>query len=203
MPTQCRPLTREDQIFFRECWDLFSVHFFISYCPLIRCCLLEKSYLQILCKRLVEPLDSAKTNYLKMVENNSISEQRSRNMAAIKSKNTKPEMVVRRSLHSMGYRFRLHKRDLPGNPDIVLPRYKIALFVNGCFWHRHEGCKYSTIPKTRTEFWIEKFRGNVERDKVNQAKLISMGWTPLIIWECETKKNVNSLLASYLQVYRD
>ena len=103
----------------------------------------------------------------------------------------------------MGYRFRLHKRDLPGNPDIVLPRYKIALFVNGCFWHRHEGCKHSTIPKTRTEFWIEKFRGNVDRDKFNQAKLISMGWTPLIIWECETKKNVNSLLASYLQVYRD
>ena len=136
-----------------------------------------------------------------MVENNSVSEKRSRNMAAIKSKNTKPEMVVRRSLHSMGYRFRLHKRDLPGKPDIVLPKYKIALFVHGCFWHRHEGCKFSTIPKTRTEFWIKKFRGNVERDKLNQAKLISMGWTPLVIWECETKKNVNSLLASYIQVY--
>ncbi len=138
-----------------------------------------------------------------MVENNSVSEKRSRNMAAIKSKNTKPELVVRRSLHAMGYRFRLHKRDLPGKPDIVLPKYKIALFVHGCFWHRHEGCKYSTIPKTRTEFWIEKFRNNVERDKLNQAKLISMGWTPLIVWECETKKNVNSLLASYFQVYRD
>ena len=138
-----------------------------------------------------------------MVENNSVSEKRSRNMAAIKSKNTKPELVIRRSLHAMGYRFRLHKKDLPGKPDIVLPKYKIAFFVHGCFWHRHEGCKLSTIPKIRTEFWMEKFRGNVERDKLNQAKLISMGWTPLIIWECETKKNVNSLLASYLQVYRD
>ena len=138
-----------------------------------------------------------------MVENNSVSEKRSRNMAAIKSKNTKPELVVRRSLHAMGYRFRLHKRDLPGKPDIVLPKYKIALFVHGCFWHRHEGCKYSTIPKTRTEFWIEKFRNNVERDKLNQAKLISMGWTPLIVWECETKKNVKSLLASCIHVYRD
>ncbi len=138
-----------------------------------------------------------------MVENHSVSEKRSRNMAAIKSKNTKPELVVRRSLHAMGYRFRLHKRDLPGKPDIVLPKYKIALFVHGCFWHRHEGCKYSTIPKTRTEFWIEKFRDNVERDKLNQAKLISMGWTPLIVWECETKKNLNSLLTSYIQVYRD
>ncbi len=138
-----------------------------------------------------------------MIENFSLSEKRSRNMSAIKSKNTKPELVVRRSLHAMGYRFRLHKSNLPGKPDIVLPKYKIALFVHGCFWHRHEGCKHSTIPKTRTEFWIEKFRSNVERDKLNQAKLISMGWTPLIIWECETKKNINSLLASYIQLYRD
>ncbi len=136
-----------------------------------------------------------------MVKNNSVSEKRSKNMAAIKSKNTKPEITVRKLLHSMGYRFRLHRKDLPGKPDIVLPKYKIALFVHGCFWHRHEGCKYSTIPKTRTEFWIEKFRDNVERDKLNQAKLISMGWTPLIVWECETKKNVNSLLASRISRY--
>ena len=95
-----------------------------------------------------------------------VSEQRSRNMSAIKSKNTKPEIAVRKLLHSMGYRFRLHRKDLPGSPDIVLPKYKTVIFVHGCFWHRHENCKYASTPKTRQEFWEAKFRENINRDKI-------------------------------------
>ena len=91
-----------------------------------------------------------------------VSEQRSRNMSAIKSKNTKPEIAVRKLLHSMGYRFRLHRKDLPGSPDIVLPKYKTVIFVHGCFWHRHENCKYASTPKTRKEFWEKKFRENIQ-----------------------------------------
>ena len=93
-----------------------------------------------------------------------VSEQRSRNMSAIKSKNTKPEIAVRKVLHSMGYRFRLHRKDLPGSPDIVLPEYKTVIFVHGCFWHRHENCKYASTTKTRQEFWNKKFKTNIERD---------------------------------------
>ena len=93
-----------------------------------------------------------------------VSEQRSRNMSAIKSKNTKPEIAVRKLLHSMGYRFRLHRKDLPGSPDIVLPKYKTVIFVHGCFWHRHENCKYATTPKTRREFWENKFQFKIFRN---------------------------------------
>ena len=116
-----------------------------------------------------------------------ISEQRSRNMSAIKSKNTKPEIAVRKLLHSMGYRFRLHRKDLPGSPDIVLPKYKTVIFVHGCFWHRHENCKYASTPKTRQEFWEAKFRENINRDKLNQENLSSNGWKIIIVWECEIK----------------
>ena len=116
-----------------------------------------------------------------------VSEQRSRNMSAIKSKNTKPEIAVRKVLHSMGYRFRLHGKDLPGSPDIVLPKYKTVIFVHGCFWHRHENCKYATTPKTREEFWESKFKENVIRDKSNQKKLSAIGWKIIIVWECEIK----------------
>ena len=116
-----------------------------------------------------------------------VSEQRSRNMSAIKSKNTKPEITVRKLLHSMGYRFRLHKKDLPGSPDIVLPKYKTVIFVHGCFWHRHENCKYASTPKTRQEFWEAKFRENINRDKLNQENLSSKGWKIIIVWECEIK----------------
>ena len=116
-----------------------------------------------------------------------VSEQRSRNMSAIKSKNTKPEIAVRRLLHSMGYRFRLHRKDLPGSPDIVLPKYKTVIFVHGCFWHRHENCKYASTPKTRQEFWEAKFRENINRDKLNQENLSSKGWKIIIVWECEIK----------------
>ena len=117
-----------------------------------------------------------------------VSEQRSRNMSAIKSKNTKPEITVRKLLHSMGYRFRLHKKDLPGSPDIVLPKYKTVIFVHGCFWHRHQNCKYASNPKTRREFWEKKFKENIERDKKNQEKLKNLGWKTKIVWECEIKK---------------
>ena len=116
-----------------------------------------------------------------------VSEQRSKNMAAIKSKNTKPEIAVRKLLHSMGYRFRLHRKDLPGSPDIVLPKYKTVIFVHGCFWHRHKNCKYASTPKTRQEFWEAKFRENINRDKLNQDNLSSNGWKIIIVWECEIK----------------
>jgi DNA mismatch endonuclease (patch repair protein) len=116
-----------------------------------------------------------------------VSEQRSRNMSAIKSKNTKPEIAVRKVLHSMGYRFRLHGKDLPGSPDIVLPKYKTVIFVHGCFWHRHENCKYASTPKTREEFWESKFKENVIRDESNQKKLSAIGWKIIIVWECEIK----------------
>ena len=113
-------------------------------------------------------------------------EHRSWNMSRIKSGNTKPEIVVRSLLHNMGYRFRLHRKDLPGKPDIVLPRYKSVIFVHGCFWHRHKGCKNATSPKTKIIFWREKFKANVERDRKVQKELNSMGWSIQIIWECET-----------------
>ena len=121
-----------------------------------------------------------------------VSEQRSRNMSAIKSKNTKPEIKVRKVLHSMGYRFRLHSKDLPGSPDIVLPKYKTVIFVHGCFWHRHENCKYASHPKTRKEFWENKFKANVKRDKEIQEKIKNIGWQSVVIWECETK-NIDDL----------
>ena len=116
-----------------------------------------------------------------------LSEQRSRNMSAIKSKNTKPEFAVRKLLHSMGYRFRLHRKDLPGSPDIVLPKYKTVIFVHGCFWHRHANCKYASTPKTRKEFWESKFKANVKRDLEIQEKIKNIGWQSLVIWECELK----------------
>ena len=118
-------------------------------------------------------------------------------MSAIKSKNTKPEIAVRKLLHSMGYRFRLHRKDLPGSPDIVLPKYKTVIFVHGCFWHRHENCKYATTPKTRVEFWNKKFKDNIERDIKNQAELKSLDWVSTIIWECEIKNK--GLLINKLQ----
>ena len=122
-------------------------------------------------------------------------EQRSRNMAAIKGKNTKPELRVRSLLHSLGYRFRLHRKDLPGSPDIILPKYRFAIFVNGCFWHCHD-CRYGQVtPATRAGFWSAKRMGNVERDQKNQALLRTAGWRVGIIWECQTK-NAKGLRAA-------
>ena len=124
---------------------------------------------------------------MKKETNHIISASRSKNMSAIKSKNTKPEVEVRKLLHSMGFRFRLHKKDLPGSPDIVLPKYKTVIFVHGCFWHRHENCKYATTPKTREEFWNKKFRSNLERDMDIQENIKNIEWRSVVIWECETK----------------
>ena len=116
-----------------------------------------------------------------------ISSARSKNMSAIKSKNTKPEIEVRKLLHSMGFRFRLHRKDLPGSPDIFLPKFKTVIFVHGCFWHRHENCKYSSTPKTRVQFWEKKFNSNILRDLENQKKIKDKGLRSIIIWECELK----------------
>ena len=127
-----------------------------------------------------------------------VSEQRSRNMSAIKSKNTKPEIAVRKVLHSMGYRFRLHSKNLPGSPDIVLPKSKTVIFVHGCFWHRHENCKYASTPKTRKEFWENKFKANINRDNLNQANLLLRGWKIIIIWECQLKGDIKKLISELL-----
>jgi DNA mismatch endonuclease (patch repair protein) len=110
---------------------------------------------------------------------------RSRMMAAIKGRDTAPEMRVRRALHASGLRFRLHAADLPGRPDIVLPSRMVALFVHGCFWHRHPGCRFATTPSTRPEFWAAKFAANVRRDASAQASLEARGWTVMTVWECE------------------
>jgi DNA mismatch endonuclease (patch repair protein) len=108
---------------------------------------------------------------------------RSRMMAGIKGKNTKPELAVRSALHRQGYRFRLHRKDLPGRPDITLPQYSALIFVNGCFWHGHD-CHLFRLPQTRTDFWRTKIEGNRERDTRNQSKLLKDGWALLRIWEC-------------------
>lgn len=113
-------------------------------------------------------------------------EQRSRHMAKIRGKDTGPEMRVRSAAHALGLRFRLHRRDLPGTPDLVFPKRNIALLVHGCFWHRHGGCKKAYNPKSRVSFWEKKFAENVSRDARNQEALAAAGWTPVVIWECET-----------------
>ena len=112
---------------------------------------------------------------------------RSRMMAGIRSKDTKPEMALRRALHARGLRYRLHARNLPGRPDLVFPRYKAVVFVHGCFWHRHGDCRYTTIPATRPEFWLEKFSANVARHEAASAALREAGWRIGVIWECETR----------------
>ncbi len=109
---------------------------------------------------------------------------RSRMMAGIKGKDTRPEMIVRRFLHSEGFRYRVHDSKLPGKPDVVLPKYKLAIFVHGCFWHRHRGCKYATNPDQNRAQWQEKFRQNIERDQKQVKQLLDQGWRVLIIWEC-------------------
>lgn len=114
-------------------------------------------------------------------------EQRSAVMGKIGGKNTSPEITVRRMLHRLGYRFRLHRRDLPGRPDIWLPRYRTAVFVHGCFWHGHRACKRATIPLTRREFWREKIERNRQRDARAQRALVEMGHRVLILWQCELR----------------
>ncbi|RUR14027.1 very short patch repair endonuclease [Legionella septentrionalis] len=115
-------------------------------------------------------------------------EERSRNMAAIKGKNTRPEIAVRSYLHKEGFRYRLHKKDLPGKPDIVLKKYNTVLFINGCFWHRHKDCRYAYTPKSNLKFWQNKFDKNVENDLKKHEHLKKLGWNVVVIWECQIKK---------------
>ena len=129
-------------------------------------------------------------------------EKRSWNMSRIRGKDTKPEIAVRSLLHEMGYRFRLHRKDLPGKPDIALPKYSTLIFVHGCFWHRHRNCKYAYIPKSRIEFWSDKFKGTIKRDKEHQKQLNDMGWKVHVIWECEVK-NIENLRRRIKNIFKD
>jgi len=112
---------------------------------------------------------------------------RSYNMSRIRGKDTKPEILVRKYLHAHGYRYRLHVKDLPGKPDIVLPRYKTVIQINGCFWHGHDGCRYFVIPKTRTEWWLNKINANKANDSKATKALKDAGWQVIVLWECELK----------------
>lgn len=115
-------------------------------------------------------------------------ETRIYNMSMVRSKNTKPEILVRKYLFSEGFRYRLYVNSLPGKPDIVLPKYKAVIFINGCFWHGHNKCKYSIIPKTRTKWWLEKIGINIKKDRKNKAYLIKAGWKVITIWGCQLRK---------------
>ena len=125
-------------------------------------------------------------------------ETRSYNMSRIRGKDTKPEMVVRRFLFANGYRYRLHDPKLPGKPDIVLPKYKTVIFINGCFWHGHKGCSYFVLPKTRTEWWLQKIKGTMARDKAAEVALNVLGWRVIVIWECQLKKDNQTITLSSL-----
>lgn len=120
-------------------------------------------------------------------------------MARINSKNTSPEIIVRRWLHKHGFRFRIHRKDLPGNPDIVLPKYKAVIFVNGCFWHQHPGCKKAVLPKSNQNYWIPKLEKNISTQRIACDSLRFAGWRVLILWECEIKKT--EVLESLINVF--
>lgn len=128
-------------------------------------------------------------------------EKRSWLMSRIRGSDTHPELVVRSTLHGMGYRFRLHRKNLPGKPDIVLPKLKTVVLVHGCFWHRHEGCRFAYQPGSRQEFWQKKFARNVERDKEVRKKLQFLGWRVLVVWECQTR-SVETLSRCLLKTLR-
>ncbi|OOQ58278.1 very short patch repair endonuclease [Mucilaginibacter pedocola] len=115
-------------------------------------------------------------------------ETRSYNMSRIRSKDTKPEILVRKFLFSRGYRFRLHEKKLPGKPDIILPKYKAVIFIHGCFWHGHQGCRYFVIPKTRTDWWLSKINRNIENDDKSELALKTAGYKVITVWECDLKK---------------
>lgn len=128
-------------------------------------------------------------------------ELRTRHMRGIRRQHTKPELVVRRLAHAMGFRFRLHRKDLPGSPDLVFPRYRKAIFVHGCFWHGHEGCRYGTVPKTRTEWWLAKLANNRSRDARAVERLSDLAWTSMTIWECETRRpeGLSERIAAFIE----
>ena len=125
---------------------------------------------------------------------------RSRMMAGIQGKNTKPELLVRKYLHGRGLRFRLHAKELPGKPDMVFPKYKVVVFVHGCFWHRHSGCKYATTPTSRKHFWTNKLSENVARDSYQIAALGGLGWQVLVVWECELREGMARLNLLYSEI---
>jgi DNA mismatch endonuclease (patch repair protein) len=127
-------------------------------------------------------------------------QRRSAIMSRIRARDTAPELAVRRTAHRMGFRFRLYRKDLPGRPDLAFIKRRLAIFVHGCFWHRHSGCSNATMPKTRTEFWRRKFQSNIERDARNRVELTKIGWRTSIIWECETEdpKHLDSILRAAL-----
>lgn len=129
-------------------------------------------------------------------------EKRSWNMSRIKGKDTKPEKIVRSNLFKNGFRFRKNDSRFPGKPDVVLPKYKTVIFVNGCFWHQHSGCKQATMPKSNTEFWEKKLNRNVEKDKENISAIKSMGWNAIVIWECEINKNFEQVMKSVIEEIR-
>ncbi len=130
-------------------------------------------------------------------------QKRSQIMSKISGKNTKPEITIRKIAHSLGYRFRLHKKDLPGKPDIVFPRYKKVIFVNGCFWHGHKNCTRSKLPTTNKKFWKEKIEGNKKKDICNYRNLKKLDWDYLIIWQCEIKVGNRNKLENKIQKFLD
>lgn len=117
-------------------------------------------------------------------------DKRSEVMSLIKGKNTKPELLIRKLIHGMGFRFRLHRRDLPGRPDLVLPKYRTAIFIHGCFWHQHRGCKEGRLPKSRLEFWTKKLTSNVGRDARNVEQLERLNWKVITLWQCEIERDL-------------
>lgn len=121
-------------------------------------------------------------------------DKRSNVMSRIKSKNTKPELLLRSALHKEGFRYRIHIKDLPGKPDIVMPKYKTVIFVNGCFWHYHKNCTDGRIPKSNTSFWEKKISHNVEKDEANYDYCRKLGWNVLVIWECEIEKDLSEMV---------
>jgi DNA mismatch endonuclease (patch repair protein) len=125
-------------------------------------------------------------------------ETRSRMMAGIRGKDTKPEMSLRHALHARGFRYRLHVKDVPGKPDLILPKYRAAIFVHGCFWHQHESCRFATAPSTRPEFWQTKFAANVARDSAVRAALLRDGWRVATVWECALRKSEQVVIAADL-----
>jgi len=130
-------------------------------------------------------------------------ETRSRMMSGIRSHDTRPEMIVRRALHAAGFRYRLHVRDLPGTPDIVLPRYHVVIFVHGCFWHRHQKCPLAAIPATRPDFWQKKFDRNIERDRHACLQLLHSGWRIITVWECGLRNNPEETTEAVMQNIKD
>ncbi|WP_084632686.1 very short patch repair endonuclease [Pleomorphomonas oryzae] len=129
------------------------------------------------------------------------SDRRSWLMSRVRCRHTAPEMRVRQAVHALGLRFRLHRRDLPGKPDLVLPGRRLAVFVHGCFWHRHLGCKHATTPKSNAEFWNAKFEANIARDKRVTSELEALGWRVEVIWECETENSATLAQAIFARVF--